>query len=62
MSLIGDVNNDGTVNIGDVTDLIDYLLSNDATLINTANADIDGNGDINISDVTELIDTLLLQH
>ena len=62
VSLIGDVNNDGTVNIGDVTDLIDYLLSNDATLINTANADIDGNGDINISDVTELIDTLLLQH
>ena len=62
VGLIGDVNDDGTVNIGDVTDLIDYLLSNDATLINTANADIDGNGDINISDVTELIDTLLMQH
>ena len=62
VGLTGDVNDDGTVNIGDVTDLIDYLLSNDSTLINTANADIDGDGNINITDVTELIDYLLLQH
>lgn len=62
VGLTGDVNDDGTVNIGDVTDLIDYLLRNDSTLINTANADIDGDGNINITDVTELIDYLLLQH
>ena len=59
MGLTGDVNNDGQVNITDVTDLIDYLLNSESTQINTANADVDGNGAINITDVTELIDKLL---
>ena len=56
--LRGDVNNDGDVNIGDVTTLIDYLL-NPATEINAANADCTLEGDINIGDVTALIDYLL---
>ena len=59
VGLTGDVNNDGKVNIEDVTDLIDYLLNSSSTQINTTNADVDGNGAINITDVTELIDHLL---
>ena len=55
----GDVNNDGTVNISDVTSLIDYLLSNNSEGINMQAADVDGNTTINISDVTSLIDMLL---
>ncbi len=54
-----DINCDGFVNISDVTDLIDYLLSGDSSQISTKNADVDGDGNINISDVTELIDILL---
>ena len=61
VGLTGDVNNDGMVNIQDVTDLIDYLLNSDSALINIANADVDGDGAVNIADVTELIDKLL-QH
>ncbi len=57
-TLTGDVDCSGTVNISDVTTLIDYLLNND-TVINRENADVDGDGTINISDVTALIDTLL---
>ena len=56
---LGDVNDDGLVNIADVTDLIDYLLNNDASLINMNAADISADGMINISDVTDLIDMLL---
>ena len=55
----GDVNNDGTVNISDVTTLIDYLLSGDSTGINLQAADVDGSTAVNISDVTSLIDMLL---
>ena len=55
----GDVNGDGDVNISDVTTLIDYLLSEDASNIQLGNADIDADGSINISDVTVLIDMLL---
>ena len=57
--LRGDVNNNGVVNISDVTDLIDYLLSGDASTINQAAADCNQDGSINIADVTALIDHLL---
>ncbi len=55
----GDVDADGNVNISDVTALIDYLLSGNASGIVLANADCDQDGNVNISDVTTLIDYLL---
>ena len=57
---LGDVNDDGFVNISDVTALIDYLLG-DAIEINLAAADVNQMDGINISDVTALIDMLLEQ-
>ena len=57
--LIGDVNNSGDVTIADVTALIDYLLSGNATGINLAAADCNGSSDVTIADVTALIDYLL---
>lgn len=57
--LLGDVDKNGFVNISDVTALIDYLLSGDASAISLSNADCDGSGVVNISDVTTLIDYLL---
>ena len=56
---IGDVNCDGFVNISDVTDLIDYLLSGNGSSVSQANADCDKDCIINIADVTTLIDFLL---
>ena len=53
---VGDVNGDGDVNIGDVTALIDLLLS--GNLSNPA-ADCNNDGEVTISDVTTLIDYLL---
>ena len=54
---LGDVNHDNTVNISDVTALIDYLLgSGDACEIC---ADVNQDQILNISDVTALIDKLL---
>ena len=55
----GDVDDDGQISISDVTALIDYLLSHDASSINLAGADFDGDGQISISDVTALIDFIL---
>ena len=54
----GDVNNDGAVNIADVTALIDYLLSS-GNAVNELAADVNGDQNINIADVTALIDMLL---
>ena len=54
--IVGDVDLDGTLNISDLTELIDALLSNN---VYGLNGDVDGDGNTNISDVTELIDRLL---
>ena len=56
---LGDVNEDGFVNIADVTTLIDYLLGATPSPFNTTAADVDTNGDINVADVTALIDLIL---
>ena len=57
--LRGDVNGDGSVNISDVTALIDYLLSGNALGISLSGADCNQDSSVNISDVTALIDYLL---
>ena len=62
MGLRGDVNNDGVVNIGDVTALINGLLSDSQTpssTFNPTNADCDLSGNVSIGDVTVLINYLL---
>ena len=55
----GDVNDDGDIDILDVTTLIDYVLGKDSVVINTANANLDGDDDITIGDITVLIDIVL---
>ena len=55
----GDVDMDGFVKISDVTALINYLLSGDATGIDLNAADTDQDNQIKISDVTTLINFLL---
>ena len=66
-SLRGDADGDGSVNIADVSTLIDYLLGGNgstvnmtrASSINRTGADADQNGSIDIADVSTLIDYLL---
>ncbi|MBQ9555840.1 MAG: chitobiase/beta-hexosaminidase C-terminal domain-containing protein [Muribaculaceae bacterium] len=57
--LRGDVDNSNTVTIDDVTALIDYLLSGDASKVNLQAADCDNSTTVTIDDVTTLIDYLL---
>ena len=58
----GDVNGDGKVSIDDVTTLINYLLTKDASQIVMENADVESDGRISIDDVTGLINQLLTQN
>lgn len=55
LSIVGDINVDGEVNVADVNVVVDMILSN-AT---DANADVNGDGEINIGDVNTLIDLIL---
>ena len=55
----GDVNHDTFLTIDDVTALINYLLTDDASAICLDCADVNGDSFVNITDVTELINILL---
>lgn len=55
----GDLNCDGKVNMDDLTELINYLLTSDATGIDLSGADCDLNGSVGMDDLTTLINFLL---
>ena len=59
LPLIGDVNSDGEVNIGDISAIIDYILGTATESFNTEAADVNLDGEINIADVAAIVDMLL---
>lgn len=54
----GDVNDDGLVNVTDVSLLINYVMGSTLT-INVVNADVNPDNDINVSDITMLINMIM---
>ena len=61
LTITGDVDADGTVGMDDLTALINYLVFNDATGINMANADADTDGTVGMDDLTALINYLVFK-
>lgn len=59
VSMLGDVNDDGLVDILDVTTLIDHILSPNDVKINKFNADMSDNNNVGVDDLTMLIDKIL---
>lgn len=55
--LVGDVNGDGKVGIGDVAELINFITGK--TSSTKGNADIDGNGTVDVNDIDALVTILL---
>ena len=51
----GDVNGDGEVNISDISDIIDQILSGQIS----ADGDVNGDGEVNITDINAVIDVIL---
>ena len=57
--LIGDVNEDGKVDITDLTTLIDFILGHEVSPFNSVNADTSFDGRLGIDDITGLVDIIL---
>ncbi len=57
--IIGDADNDGKINMLDVTNLINYILNKKTSSFFFVNADVNGDGLINMLDVTGIIDIIL---
>ena len=58
---IGDIDNNGKIEINDLTMLIDVLLLGYDSEFEMEYADVDGDGNLSIADVSRLIDILLAQ-
>ena len=57
----GDVNDDGKVNILDLTIAINKLLGEEPSVFNAINADLNYSGSHSLVDITELINKILSQ-
>ena len=55
----GDANYDTNINVIDVTNTLEYILTGNVHPFNKKSADVDGNGEINIVDVESIIDMIL---
>ena len=58
-SKTGDVNDDGYVNVTDVTLVVDHILGKSDDNFIIENADINSDGTISVADVTALVDLIL---
>ena len=58
-SLLGDVNGDGSVDITDVTLLVDYILGKNHDSFIIGNANVNQYGGIDVADVTALVNIIL---
>ena len=58
-SLLGDVNGDGSVDISDVTMLVDYILGKNHDSFIIGNANVNQDGGIDVADVTALVNIIL---
>ena len=59
LGLPGDANDDGRVDVNDVTTTINYILGKNPSPFNFTNADVNNSGDVNVMDVTLIINIIL---
>ena len=59
VSNTGDVNDDWSVNVSDVTALVSYILGTADSHSVAGNVDVNGDGEVNVSDVTALVSIIL---
>ena len=55
----GDANQDGTVDVRDITTIINYILGNNPDPFNLNNANVNGDETVNVMDVTAIINMIL---
>lgn len=59
ISSLGDVNNDRSIDVTDVTLLVNYILGNVSSSFIIDNADVNKDGEITVADVTSLVNIIL---
>lgn len=55
----GDVNGDGTVNVTDIVELVNYIMGHPSDKFNEAPADANSDGEINNDDITTIVNNIM---
>ena len=58
-NLLGDANNDGSINVNDITTVAAFILNGTAESWNEVNADVNCDGAINVNDITSIASIIL---
>lgn len=56
---MGDVNNDGKINVMDIVETVSYIMGNPSSTFVFAAADIDGNGSVNVMDLVNIVEIIM---
>ncbi len=56
---LGDVNNDGSVSISDITLAVNYILGKASDKFHASHGDMNNDGEINIADLSEMVEIIL---
>ena len=56
-SLLGDINNDGNIDVLDIVIMVNYILNGDTSEL--GGADINNDGEVNVLDIVALVNIIL---
>jgi len=57
--MYGDANGDGSVNVTDVTMVVNFIMQNPIDNFDKEAADANQNGEINVADITVIVDKIM---
>lgn len=57
--ILGDANADGTVNVSDIVEMVNYIMNNASSRFVKVAADVNEDGDVNVTDIVAVVNIIL---
>lgn len=57
--ILGDANNDGTINVSDIVEIVNYIMNNASSRFVKVAADINEDGDVNVTDIVRVVSVIM---
>lgn len=57
--ILGDANADGTVNVSDIVEMVNYIMNNASSRFVKVAADVNEDGDVNVTDIVKVVSVIM---